>query len=199
MTKSILLIIFVFCGFLSLSGQITRLNEEIVNVPVIEGKVAFLREIPSPKNTSRAVAFQMLRDWAVENYGKDPFISSVRIDSKNNEVLAISRIELVLPADSHGIQEKFVMRYRLNGYVFDDRCVLEVTDMTFMYQKMKGQTVKNLPKSVKAENMITDSAINQKDDLIEIRKNTRKSTLQFINQLAKNFEVAFGYAPTFWK
>lgn len=186
-------------NIINLSAQITKLHEDVKEVYVINGKVTFLKEVPAPQKYSKSANFQSLKEWAKEQYGKDPFISSVRYDSKRNEIIAKSRIELLLPPDSKNVIENFIMRYRVNGYIFDDRCVLEITDITYMYQKVEGYKSKSLPKIVKAEDFITDTAIARDDELTEIKINVRKSTLQFINQLNKNFEVVFGYVPTFYK
>lgn len=197
MKKLILFLTGIF-SVLIVSAQITKLHENVSEVHVIDGKVVFLKEIPAPEKYSMAANFQKMKDWAREEYGKDPFISSVRYDSKRYEIIAKSRIELLLPADSKNVREKFIMRYRVNGYIFNDRCVLEITDISYMYQKVSGDTSKSLPRAVKAEEFITDQVIAKDDELTEIKTNLRKSTLQFINQINKNFEVVFGYMPTFY-
>lgn len=163
MKKLTCFLIGVF-NVLILSAQITKLHEDVKEVHVIDGKVAFLKEIPSPEKYSRSANFQKLKDWAREEYGKDPFISSVRYDSRRYEIIAKSRIELLLPIDSKNIQEKFIMRYRVNGYIFPDRCVLEVTDISYMYQKVNGDASKSLPRVVKAEEFITDRTIAKDDE-----------------------------------
>lgn len=182
---------------INLSAQIVYLNEDATKVSVVEGKVVFLKEIPAPEGNTREANYKLLKDWAIKNYGKDPFISSVRVDPRAKEIIAKSRIELVLPEGSNNEREKFVMRYRVNGYILDNRCVLEVTDISFLYQGVKEQRSKSMPKVIRAELFITDDAIRKEDELKEIRDNTRKSTLYFINRLNKDFERAFGYMTKF--
>lgn len=192
-----LFVVFIFLSFLlsSAVAQITRLNEEVKTVPLIENKVAFVKEVPIKFGKTKDEAYQMMRVWAKNSYGKDPFISSVRSDIKKYEIVAKSRIELLLPVDSKGVRERFVMRYRINTFVTDEgKCVLEVEDLSLMYQGAKGdEKSKILPRILKAESFITDEVIRIDDDLSEIRLNTRKSTIFFVNQLFKNFEVALGY------
>lgn len=161
----------------------------MTSVPLVQGKIVFLKEIPSKKGISAEDNYNILKDWAKENYGKDPFISSVRYDAKNNEIIAKSRIELLLPANSKGVREKMIMRYRINGFLFEDKCVLEITDITYMYQNTKGD--KTLPKVIRGEDFITDDALRTSDHLEELRQNTRKSTLYFLNELTKEFESKF--------
>lgn len=194
MRKLITLFIFSITVF-RISAQITGLNQEVVSVPLIEGKVAFVKEVPIATGISRREAFEKINRWATDSYGRDPFISSMRSDKDKLEIVAKSRIELLLPADSKGIRERFVMRYRINSYITEDgKCILEVEDIALLYQGIKGDVkAKKIPRILRAENFISDTAIDIEDDLSEIRLNTKKSTLFFINQLFKNFEVALGY------
>ncbi|GAB6123984.1 hypothetical protein [Dysgonomonas termitidis] len=172
-------------------SQVVKLGEDFVDVPVIDGKVTFLKEIPSKKNISTDANYKILKEWAIINYGKDPFISSVRHDTKNNEFIAKSRIELLLPANSKGVREKMVMRYRINGFLFQDKCVLEVTDISYLYENQAND--KLLPRVIRAEDFITDNAVELNDNIREFRVNTRKSTLYFMNEISKDFEGKFGY------
>lgn len=195
MRKIILLFILIYTT-IGLSAQIAGLNEEVVRVPIVEGKVAFIKELPLLEGLNRAQAFEKINQWSIDSYGKDPFISSVRVDKEDMEVVAKSRIELLLPVDAKGVRERFVMRYRINSFVTaDNKCILEVVDIVLLYQANKGDAkAKKIPRILKAENFISDQAINIDDDLSEIRLNAKKSTLYFINQLFKNFEVALGYS-----
>lgn len=189
-------ILFIFlCATIALSAQIIGLNQEVVNVSLVEGKVAFVKEVPLPSGLSKSQAFEKIDRWATDNYGRDPFVSSVRSDKDNYEVVAKSRIELLLPVDSKGVRERFVMRYRINSFVTeDDKCILEIVDIALLYQANKGDVKgKKIPRLLRAENFISDQYINIDDELSELRLNTKKSTLFFVNQLFKNFEVALGY------
>lgn len=193
--KRLFIIFILTVAVLGAKAQITGLNQEVTAVPIIEDKVAFVKEVPLKQGKTRKEAFDMMSLWANNSYGRDPFISSVRFDKEKLEIVAKSRIELLLPTDSKGVRERFVMRYRINSFITDDdKCVLEVEEMSLLYQAIKGtEKSKSLPRLLKAEDFITDKAISVDDNLSEIRLNTRKSTIYFINQLFKNFEVALGY------
>lgn len=180
-----------------LSAQIVKLNEEVTEVHVIDNKVTFIKEIPRPAGNNQDQCFRMMKDWAIRNYGKDPFISSVRTDAKTGEIIAKSRIELLLPEDSKQVRERFVMRYRVNGYVLENYCVLEVTDISFLYQGVKKEGAKALPKVIRAEAFITNDMIEENSELQEIRRNVRKSTLYFVNELYAEFESSLGYTSSF--
>lgn len=172
-------------------AQIVTQGDKFVDVFVVEEKVVFLKEIPLKNTGSSDTNYKILKDWAIINYGKDPFISSVRHDAQSKEFIAKSRIELLLPANSKGAREKMIMRYRINGFVLKDKCVLEVTGISYLYENTKNDKV--LPRVIRAEDFITDDAIGINDNVREFRVNTRKSTLFFLNQLSRDFETKFGY------
>lgn len=184
-------IVYIICITFSLSGfaQVVKHGEKIEDVPIVKGKVTFLKEIPSKKDISTEDNYKLLKEWAIINYGKDPFISSVRHDTKNKEFIAKSRVELILPPNSKNIREKMIMRFRINGFIFQDKCVLEVTDISYMYENSAKN--KLLPRIIRAEDFITDAAIEIEDEIKEFRVNTKKSTLHFLNEVAENFESKF--------
>lgn len=165
------------------SAQIVKDGEKFTDVTSVDGKVVFIKEISLAERTP--VTYEKLKEWARDNFGKDPFISSVRYDAKNNEVIAKSRIELLLPPDSKNAREKVVMRYRLNAFLFGSKCVMEVKSISYMVDSAKktGQAV------LKAEDVIVDSVIKADDPNFELKKNIQKSTLYFLNELAKGLEV----------
>ncbi len=187
------IVFYILCSLISVSGfsQVVKLGEKFTNVPIIEKKVTFLKDIPAKKDVTDDENYKTLKDWAIVNYGKDPFISSVHHNQKNREFVAKSRVELLLPADSQGVREKMIMRYRINGFLFQDKCVLEVTDISYHYDNSKKK--RKLPRVIRAENFITDKAILKKDSLQELRENTRKSTLYFLNEISRDFEGKFGH------
>lgn len=194
MQKIITIFILLYIS-IGLSAQISGLKEDVKTISLVEGKVAFIRELPLPSDDSKEQAFEKIKNWTTENYGKDPFLSSIMVDKKDLEVIAKSRIELLLPVDSKGVRERFVMRYRINCYVIEGKCILELIDIALLYQTNKGDAKSNkIPRIVRAENFISDQVINIDDELSEVRLNTKKSMLYFVNQLFKNFEVALGYA-----
>lgn len=187
------LLLYIVCSLFTIPSfaQIVRLGEKFTAVSVIEDKVVFIKEIPLKRTYSTDAYYRLLKNWAITNYGKDPFISSVRHDPNNNEFIAKSRIELLLPANSKGVREKMVMRYRISGSVSNDKCVLEITDISYLYENLAKD--KLLPRVIRAEEFITDKAVSVKDNLQEFKINTRKSTLFFLDELCRDFESKFGY------
>lgn len=187
------ILLCTICSLLAIASfaQVVRLGEEFTEVPVIEGKIVFLKEIPAPAGNLKEANYRLLTDWAGINYGKEPFVSSIRYDKKNHEFIAKSRIELILPENSKGVREKMIMRYRINGFLVQDKCVLEITDISFLYENSSKDNI--LPRVIRAEDFITDKAIAMQDHIQELRKNTRISTLFFLNQISASFEKQFGY------
>jgi len=188
MKKSLLYIIFSILPALCFA-QVVKEGEKFTVVPVAEGKVTFLKEVPHKSGISVEANYKLLKDWAIVNYGKDPFISSLRHDTKNKEFIAKSRVELILPANSKGVQEKMVMRYRINGFLFQDKCVLEITEISYLYENSNKN--KLLPRIIRAEEFITDDAVAKEDEVKEYKENTRKSTLYFLDQIGEDFEKRF--------
>lgn len=187
--KKLLFIIITALFSISATSQITRQNELFKNITFINNKIAFVKEVTVDEEAPKK-NYNILKEWAKKSYGKDPFISSVRYDDKKNEILANSRIELILPENRFGVREKMVMRYRINGFLINDKCVLEITDLSFLYENSKD---KKLPRVIRAEDFISAQSIAIDDDLKELRVNTKKSTLYFLNALGKEFEELFGY------
>lgn len=181
-----LLIIVCFLFSITSFAQVTNRGNKFTEVYEVDGKVVFIKEIQSKSNLSTESVYAILKNWAKDNYGKDPFISSVRYDGENHEIIAKSRIELLLPANSKGEREKIVMRYRVNSFIFQEKCILEITELVYLYDNPKKAKI--LPRVSRAEDLITDSAIAINDNVSELRANTRKSTLYFLNELADGLE-----------
>jgi hypothetical protein len=176
--KRVLFFITIFISFWA-NAQVPLFVEPFKNVPLENGKVVFRRELKL-NSANEEANFEALRVWARDNYGKDPFISSVRYDRKNMLITAKSRIELLLPLNSKNIREKIVMRYRIDVNLVGKQCTVVFREISFLYENPMKTTI--LPKISKAEAIISDQAITIQDEREELRANIRKSTLYFINQ-----------------
>lgn len=174
-----LLLIISFLYSIMCSAQIVKDGEAFSDVTTFDGKVVFLKELKLNAGDSEK-NYKVLKEWGRENFSKDPFVSSVRYDARNKEIIAKSRIELLLPPNAKNVREKVVMRYRLNAFIFQDKCVLEVKDISYMYN---STTEKSAQKIFRAEEMITNQVLEEQGALNELRLNTKKSTLYFLNEL----------------
>ncbi|WP_165022331.1 DUF4468 domain-containing protein [Dysgonomonas sp. ZJ279] len=184
------IVCFMFCSMSF--AQVVKQGEKFMEVSEVEGKVVFLKEIQLKEGTSERDNYQILREWAKVNYDKDPFRSSVRYDNRNREIIAKSRVELVLPIDTKGVREKMIMRYRINAFLFQGKCVLEVTDIIYLYENTKSDK-QPFPRLIRAEDFITDKQLEEIGGHLEFKQNTRKSTFYFLNELSQDLESKFGY------
>jgi hypothetical protein len=183
--------LYIICSLLSIPcfAQIVKQGEKFTEVPVFGKKITFIKEVPAIQNLSESDNFKILKEWASTYYGKDPFVSSIRYEKEYNKFIAKSRVELILPANSKGEREVMVMRYRINGFVYQDKCVLEITDISYLSENQRKEDF--LPDVIRAEEFITDKAL-ELNDFLELKTNTRKSTLFFLNEIGTNFERKFG-------
>lgn len=177
-------IIFVLAIVILASGkgysQELIQNEKFTYAPIFNNKVVFIKEIPLI-NPNMGSNFHNLKEWGKRNYSTDIMISSIRYDNKNNEIIVKSRIELILPLNNQGLREKVLMTYRLNAFLFENKCILEIKNVTFNYNNKKSKISQ---KNFKADELITEDALRIKDNLQEFRINIQKSTLHFLNELA---------------
>lgn len=172
LTSILLLLSFVY-GY----GQNLIQNDKFIYVTTFKNKVVFLKEIPI-SNKNMDYNYFVLKEWGKKNYSNDITQSNIRYDNKNKEILVKSRVELILPENSEGLRESVLMIYHLNAFILDNKCILEVKNIT--YNSPERTTIR----SFKAEDIISDEAIRINDDLGEFRVNTKKSTLYFLNELA---------------
>lgn len=184
-------LICIICGLFSITSfaQIVKQGEKFTTVPLFDGKVTFIKEIPAKSQLSVEENYKILKDWAGITYGKAPLVSSIKYGYQKHEFIAKSKIELLLPEDSKGVRETIIMRYRVNGFLFQDKCVLEITDVSYLYENSGNN--KLLSRIIRAEDFITDEALKANDGFTELKNNTRRSTLYFFDELAATFEEQF--------
>ncbi|NDV93683.1 DUF4468 domain-containing protein [Dysgonomonas sp. 521] len=185
------ILICIICSLLSIPSfaQIVKQGEKFKTVPLYEGKVTFIKEIPIKPHLSIDDNYKILKSWAGTHYGKDPFVSTISYRNKKHRFVAKSRIELLLPPNSKGVRERMSMRYRIKGLFYQNKCILEITDITYVYES--GQNSLLSRTTIMAEDFITKDALSPNDGFIELKTNTRKSTLYFFNELAANLEDQF--------
>jgi len=179
MNKNILSLLFMLFPVIA-SAQVTKPGEIFTQVYTVEDKVVFLKEI-EPKENDLEKNYFILKEWIKINYAKDPFNSNSNYDNKNHSVMATTRVELLLPPNIAGIQEKITMKYRLDVFFSGNLCVIEISGITF--QNKAKENSNTLPKKITAEDMISDIVISIDDSNKETRINTRKSTIYYFNEL----------------
>lgn len=154
-------------------------HQKFTYAPLFNNQVVLVREIPLFQRDSER-SFVRVKEWGKERYALSPLVSNIRYDNSNKEIIVKSKIELLLPENNAGIRESVIMTYHLNTFIFNDKCIFEVNNITYKLQDVK--------KSVKAEDIITSAALAQTGSLQELRINIQKSTLFFFNELADSLE-----------
>jgi len=81
------------------------------------------------------------------------------------------------------------MNYRFDLSVANAGCVLVVRDIT--YQSAPKQGTSSFPRTITAEQTITDQAVGAPGEEGQIRSSTRKATLSFLNSLYKEVSGLF--------
>lgn len=178
--SNILLLLVLVCSVFTISGQDVIQENQFSYAPIFNNQVVLIREI-ALNNNSTVVNYQKLKEWAKINYGSDIFASSVKLDKKNNEAMIKSKIELLLPPNSEGVDDKIIMNYRLNIFIIKNKCVFEIKNVTYNYKNTSDGLVK---KNFEAIDIISENALAQTDKWQELRIATQKATFQYFNTLA---------------
>lgn len=166
-------------------SQIAKPDEWFEKVTTFDGKVVFVKEI-RPQSDDLEKNYKLLKEWGRANFAKDPFNSSINYDDKNKKITARSRVELLFPENARGIRETLIMKYRLDAFFSDDFCIVEITAISFINDpKTNGNT---LPQKIKAEDLITDTALSVEDTNKGTRAKARNSTLFFFNDLLDSLQ-----------
>ena len=183
--KKLSLILLTLLMPLCLFSQVTKSNEWFEKIYTLDGKVVFIKEI-KPQTNNEGQNYKLLKEWGRANFAKDPFNSSINYDDKNHKITARSRIELLFPENAKGVKESIIMKYRLDAFFVGDLCVVEITSISYINNpKANGNT---LPQKIKAEDLVTDSALLLEDSNTTTRINARKSTLFFFNDLLNSLQ-----------
>lgn len=188
MKKSILALCFFSVYLLGLKGQ-TAGDIVFTSVPVISGKVIFEQFIPVDQGLSAEQMYALLYKWGKDNYAGNPLLSGIRFDDRSQNITVSSKVELLLPANRAGVQEKVLMNYRFDATITAAGCILTVRDITYQDKDSRGSLF--FPKLTAAEEVITDQAINAGGDAGELRNNIRKGTLSFLNDLYADLNNLF--------
>lgn len=157
-------------GYVQLNGQT---DAAFTNVPVVNGKVVFQQFVPNSEGASAEQQYARLQQWGRGKSQGNPLLSGIRFDDKGRMLTISSGEELQLGSG------KVTMRYRMDASVTNAGYMLVVRDIT--YQSDQAGSV--IPKTHAAEQMITDQAVNASGDEREMKNNTRKMTLAFLNKL----------------
>ncbi len=182
----VLALMMLFVSFFSLEGQI---DANFASVPVVNGKVVFEQFLPVDQTGNANQRYAKLQNWAKKTFAGNPLLSGIRYDDKAQSITVSSKAELLLPANSAGVQEKMIMSYRFDATITNAGCLLVVRDIT--YQPAKKESGSFFPKIYPAEETITDQAVAANGIERELRNNLRKETLLLLNKLNTDLSQAF--------
>ena len=161
------------------------------SVPVVNGKVVFQEFIHVKQELSTDQRYALLYKWGKDNYAGNPLLSGIRFDEKAKSITVSSKVELLLPQNTNGVREKMLMNYRFDATITNAGCMLVVRDITYQNDQVKGSSI--FPKAYTAEEMITSGAISASSSAAdkELRTNTQKSTLFYLNELYNDLSKIF--------
>lgn len=179
--KRILFTLGLALSFIIGGNAQTQKENVFSNVPEVNGKVVFQQFIHTDQGLSEDQSYSLLFKWGKDNYAGNPLLSGIRFNEKEKSITVSSKVELLLPENSKGIREKMMMNYRFDASITNAGCVLVIRDMNYLNVKEKGKSF--FPKTLSAEEMIVDGAIDAVSSEKELKQNLRKGTLYFLNEL----------------
>jgi hypothetical protein len=156
-------------------------------IPIYNNKVVLIAEIPLKKIYSESQNYNKLKKWVKETYTTDIIHTSINYDNAEERVSIKSKVELLLPLlNTRNEGTKSVMSYELNTIILHGKCVFEVSNISYKIQKATPE-IKN---RISAREFITASALDIQDDYTQVRNETQKGTLYFLNNLIESLEVS---------
>lgn len=180
MKKYILMLSVLTLGFLQMKGQV---GAGFTNVPVVNGKVIFEQFILTDQELSSDQKYATLQKWVKGKYTGNPSVSGIRFDDKNQSVTVSAKTEL------SGVTDKTVMNYRFDLSVSNAGCILVIRDIS--YQSKPTQGGSSFPKTITAEQAITDQAVSAAGEEGQKRNSMRKATLSFLSGIYKEVSGLF--------
>ncbi|MDI9606126.1 MAG: hypothetical protein QM305_12555 [Bacteroidota bacterium] len=170
----LVLLLLTSLGFTKLNGQT---DAAFGTVPVVNGKVVFQQFIPNADGMDAVQQYAKLQKWGKVRFQGNPLLSAIRFDDKVRSVTISAGETLPLPA----ADGKVTLRYRFDVSVSNAGSMLMIRDITFERELPGSGSV--VPKTYRAEQVITDQAINGADGEKEFRTRVRQTTLNCLNGL----------------
>lgn len=181
-------ILILIIGF-QLKAQ-NRTEQVFTSVPVTNGKVVFRQFIYTGSELSLKQKYDLLCQWAKNNYTKDPYLISLRFNNENLSITVSSKVEFILPENKGEKNTKMLMSYRFDASVTNAGCMFVVRDIYYEQSNTKGNSssIETYP----AEEMITDSVIaSSTGKQKELKSALQQQTLTFLNELYNNLSGIF--------
>ena len=181
-------ILILIIGF-QLKAQ-NRTEQVFTSVPVTNGKVVFRQFIYTGSELSLKQKYDLLCQWAKNNYTKDPYLISLRFNNENLSITVSSKVEFILPENKGEKNTKMLMSYRFDASVTNAGCMFVVRDIYYEQSNTKGNS--SSIETYSAEEIITESAIDSSTgEKKELKLALQKQTLTFLNELYNNLSSIF--------
>lgn len=141
--------------------------------PIKEGKICYTDEVDID-GASKMEIFNAISKWAKKNYGKDLFLSNVNTNKKKGTIFISSKVELLL-----NDTDKTIVKYKMNITCFDNRYVVEASDIVYQYDPLNDKKFK----TYKAEDVIANNGESNTIAIVKDPKLFCNATFFFIENL----------------
>ena len=169
-------LLWLLSGHVIVNGQV---DAAFTNVPVVNGKVVFQQFVPNSEGATADQQYARLQQWGRSKSQGNPLLSGIRFDDKGRTMTISSGQELPISAGGNAAGN-ITMRFRVDASVTNAGFMLTVR---YHHQSEQSGSNSIFPKTYAAEQMITDQAVNAMGEERDLRNNTRRATLAFLNNL----------------
>lgn len=152
-------------------------------VPVVDGKVTFIRNIQAP-GLSKDKVFQLATAWLEKTLKANENKSNIVYqDAPKGEIAGVSEHYLVFKSSTFSL-DRATAYYMILLNAAEGNCRMEIKNIRYQY----NDSQKNVPSRYPAEEMITDEfALNKAGTkLYPTPGKFRMKTIDQVNQLAEN-------------
>lgn len=182
---SVILLTFIFQS--NISAQQLLQNDGFKYIPTYQGQAVLIKEIPLEDISIAAQNYTKLKSWIKKTYTTDLINSGIIYYENEQSVAVKSKVELLFPLlNAENMSEKATMKYNLDAFISSGKCVLIISDITYKIRN----SIPKIKKKVKAENFVTNDALNKQDEFQKEKIEAQKGTLYFFNNLSNDLEAA---------
>jgi len=185
-------ICFILVAQSSLFAQQIMQNKGFTYVPAVNNQAILIREIPLKDVSVAAQSYNKLKSWIKKNFTTDLINSSIVYYNDDQAVLVKSKVDLLLPLlNEKNISEKSVMNYHLYTFIDNGKCIIQFSNIEYKIEN----AIPVIKKKVRAENFVTNDALQINDVYKKERQETQKGTLYYFNELASTLEKTLNESP----
>lgn len=141
--------------------------------PMEKGKVCY-RDTVHVKEMNQAQLFEVIKEWAKENYGKDVFLSNVNSNKSKGTITVSSKVELLL-----NDTDKTLIKYRMKISCYDNNYSAELSNITYQYDPKNEKKFKTYT----AESVIANNGKSNTVALIKDPELFCNATFFFVENL----------------